>query len=174
MREPDKHALDELGDSVILVHGTFDGPEPGVVKWYQPGSDFCVALDRAFEKDGLSARCWSCLRDPVDYFHWGPGENTWLARADAAQRLRWLLHREERIYHVVAHSHGGNIVLDALGWDGFTLASWFSGTVTFLGTPLLLTSKSFVSPLSILLLLGVADGRQQARGEIQSPDARSG
>jgi hypothetical protein len=48
-------------DSIIVVHGTFAGLRPGTVQWFQPGSEFCRALDRELERRGLDARCWRDL-----------------------------------------------------------------------------------------------------------------
>ena len=148
---------DKRIEPIILVHGTGAGPVAGVVKWYQPGSCFCTALDQAFEELNIPVRCWQT----DDYFHWGPGKNTWLARREAADRLRAFLQKRKRHYHIVAHSHGGNIVLEALDWDRFGSARWFSGTVTLLGTPLLLYDrpyKSYTKVLLALLLLAFSAG----------------
>jgi hypothetical protein len=66
---------------IILVHGTFAGPKEGSRQWYEPDSDFCRALDKALEKRGVHARCWAGI-EPLEYFHWGPGTNDWLDRAE--------------------------------------------------------------------------------------------
>jgi hypothetical protein len=140
---------------IILVHGTFAGPKEGSRQWYEPDSDFCRALDKALEKRGVHARCWAGI-EPLEYFHWGPGTNDWLDRAEAAKRLRDYLHNRQGRCHVVAHSHGGNLLLDALGWNGGARVDWFSGTVVLLGTPILeLPLQSAHRFVPILLLTGV-------------------
>ena len=45
------------GQTVIIVHGTFDEPTPGVTKRYQPGGSFCQALDQELQALGSDARC---------------------------------------------------------------------------------------------------------------------
>jgi hypothetical protein len=132
-------------DSVIVVHGTFAGLQPGTVQWFEPGSEFCGALDRELTRRGLEARCWPQLATDERCFHWSPGINTWIARLEAAARLREFLQRHGGPHHIVAHSHGGNVVLDALGWTSGAPDGWFSGTVTLLGTPIYQVGRRHVS-----------------------------
>jgi hypothetical protein len=164
--KPSEHA--ELVDGeypVILVHGTFAGPQDGVVQWYQPGSPFCQLLDRRLADAELPERCWVRYRMPIPYFHWGPGDNDWISRAEAAQQLRRYLGRF-RGYpcHIVAHSHGGNVVLEALGWNSRRLrgeADWFSGTVTLLGTPIIerdSAPRNFWRPFYVTVIAAIGLG----------------
>src|SRR5512139_309573 len=87
---------------VVLVHGTFaQGAE-----WTRPESVVGAALSRALRRSHVYAFDWS-------------GRNTHRARlragADLAQRLLQVrqAHPSARL-HVVAHSHGGNVVGYAL------------------------------------------------------------
>ena len=137
-----------MADPVILVHGTFAGPKGGVTQWYQPGSAFCTALDSALAARKLDAQCWDGI---PKYFHWGPGDNTWVARTEAAQRLREELRKLDKTCHIVAHSHGGNVVLEALAWEGKP-PDWFKGTVTLLGTPLIVLSRRHMSEIAVWVL----------------------
>ena len=127
-------------ETVIIVHGTFaapyDGPEDPATserpkKWYEPGSDFCRQLDEMLAAKGSSARCWAHLDEcgeeakqraarRTGYFCWS-GQNAWIDRSAAAKafmaELKFLIKEKGWTCHVVAHSHGGNVVLEALDLD---------------------------------------------------------
>jgi hypothetical protein len=141
----------EQPETVILVHGTFAAPKNnGLPQWYEPGSDFIQALDEELARLGSTARCWAHASDvrrgSASVFSW-TGENHWLDRDDAAVQLAALL--DVLVWngwrcHVVAHSHGGNIVLEALrrmrqstdpGYADF----WNHGSIVTMGTPFLTT-----------------------------------
>jgi hypothetical protein len=63
-------------ETVIVVHGTFDAPEVGLLKWYEPNGSFCKALDRALEQVGSKARCWAHLPNSMDpIFSWDGGNS---------------------------------------------------------------------------------------------------
>lgn len=142
-------------ETVVLVHGTFQGPKPGVFAWYQPGSEFCKKLDYFLSAHGSSARCWN---HEADIFSWS-GENTITARLKAARELRTYL---EKLVangwrcHVVAHSHGGMLLLEAVHQLQRSAAAKL-GYLCTLGTPFLKLSKSpvfpFKAPLFALALL---------------------
>src|SRR5215831_5959864 len=109
-------------ETVIIVHGTWAAPEPGVIRWYQPGDGataaggFVSKLDAALQKRGSPARCWAHCTQANQIFHWS-GENSWIARTQAASELGdYVLKLRRRGWrcHIVAHSHGGNVVLEAL------------------------------------------------------------
>lgn len=151
---------DHIKETIIIVHGTFAGPKPGSTQWYQPARDndcgvFVTKLDLALQKRGSLARCWAHCSDQSPIFHW-TGDNSWIARASAASTLSNYvakLRNEGWICHVIAHSHGGNVVLDALGQLTTTAnMSWpRSGKIITLGTPFidtLLSSKSQYKALS--------------------------
>lgn len=130
-----------LRETVLLVHGTWANTTSDTLAWWQADSDFCSRLNLALENNGCPARCWAdvgfILTDRPRVFAWTGAnrESDRLAAGHAlADTLRWF----ERVsirYHLVAHSHGGNVVLRALKdlpQDPKNL-----GAVIFLGTPYL-------------------------------------
>jgi hypothetical protein len=125
--------------TVVVVHGTFSGKDPdGAPRWYEPGQDFCRGLDAELESRGSAARCWRHLEAGEAHFHWD-GANDWLSRRRAAARLReqvrGLIANGWQV-HLVGHSHGGNVIFDAITNDVGRVEEWFSGRVALLGTPL--------------------------------------
>jgi hypothetical protein len=136
MEEPTK-------ETVIIVHGTWAAPDPENSRWYQrrggpPASEgFIAKLDTALQERGSLARCWShCQGNQI--FQWS-GENSWIARTRAASALGEYvtkLQTEGWCCHIVAHSHGGNVVVEAL--PQFTInkpSNVSSGKIVTLGTP---------------------------------------
>jgi hypothetical protein len=110
-------------ETVIIVHGTWAAPEAGASRWYQPvegvpaGEGFVSKLDAALQERGSPARCWAHCTQGNQFFHWFPGENSWIARTHAASALGDYvanLRKEGWRCHIVAHSHGGNVVIEAL------------------------------------------------------------
>ena len=125
--------------TVVVVHGTFSGKAAdGPPRWYEPGEDFCRRLDAELESRGSAARCWRHLEAGEAHFHWD-GANDWLSRRRAAVRLReqvrGLIAKGWEV-HLVGHSHGGNVIFDAITNDVGRVEDWFSGRVALLGTPL--------------------------------------
>jgi len=115
MEEPPK-------ETVIIVHGTWAAPDPAKRRWYLPVDDrpgdeaFTAKLDAALQERGSPARCWAHCTDGNPFFQWS-GENSWIARTQAAAELgNYVLKLRDEGWccHIVAHSHGGNVVLDAL------------------------------------------------------------
>jgi hypothetical protein len=131
-------------ETVIIVHGTWAKPKPNEASWYQfPAGpmykpNFVSKLNNALEKRGSPARCWAHCKDHSDAFTWS-GENFWVDRTHAAFALaRYIneLQVEKWCCHIVAHSHGGNIVVEALPSIAQTGGpAGFRGTITTLGTP---------------------------------------
>jgi hypothetical protein len=129
-------------ETVIIVHGTFAAPEEGATRWYQPvagapASDgFIAKLDAALSLRGSPARCWAHCSESAQIFHWS-GANDWVARTNAAAALRDYvaeLQKQGWRCHIVAHSHGGSVVADALS----NPSAWPSGPpgrIVTLGTP---------------------------------------
>jgi hypothetical protein len=130
-------------ETVIIVHGTWAAPEPNVTRWYQRGDGaaalygFTTRLDTALETRRSAARCWAHC-DDESIFHWS-GENNWVARATAASALAEYvlkLQSEGWLCHIIGHSHGGNVIVEALqhlirgGGQDVAL-----GRVVTLGTP---------------------------------------
>src|SRR5262244_4146201 len=115
MEEPAK-------ETVIIVHGTWAAPEPAAKRWYQQidggklASGFVAKLDAALQKRGSPAQCWAHCPAGNPIFQWS-GENNWIARTRAASALGDYvakLRKDGWRYHIVAHSHGGNVVVEAL------------------------------------------------------------
>jgi len=131
-------------ETVIVVHGTFAAPEKGKTKWYEPANgeqrpgEFVIKLNAALEKRRSIARCWGhCRSTDPDYFHWS-GKNSWVARIHAAAALRDYVTKIPRDWrcHIVAHSHGGTVVTEALidGTGAGAYAARIDKIVT-MGTP---------------------------------------
>jgi len=118
-------------ETVIVVHGTWAAPDPAERKWYQPiderpcGEPFIARLDAALQARGSSARCWAHCGPGNPAFHWS-GENNWIDRTLAAAALADYvakLRGEGWHCHIVAHSHGGNVLVEALPHLATTLDS---------------------------------------------------
>ncbi len=127
-------------ETVIIVHGTFAAPLDGKTQWYQRsgGEDgsrnFTTSLDEALEQRGSPARCWAHCAEGGKIFHWS-GDNSWIERTSAAANLGNYvarLHNDGWRCHIVAHSHGGNILVEAL--SEIETAGTLGKIVT-LGTP---------------------------------------
>src|SRR5262249_40703384 len=143
---------DTMKETVLIIHGTFAAPVQGKPTWYEPGSDFCRQLDAELAARGSSARCWAHLDDcgeelrkladrDTAYFSWS-GANSWLDRSDAARRLLAEISRlgdKGWQWHLVAHSHGGNIALEAFDLDN--APGSLTGNAVLLGTPVLSYSQ---------------------------------
>jgi pimeloyl-ACP methyl ester carboxylesterase len=170
----------ERRETIILVHGTFadPGPDPLMKQWWQKGSEFCAALDSLLADSHSPARCWSHVSGIGTFpfgsemesiglflpeFSWS-GANSEAARRMAGARLADYLEALEKDteldrYHIIAHSHGGNVVQHALA----TLSkdSRKVGTVVYLGTPILRFGRSWLSRTIArinLALLAIAVG----------------
>jgi hypothetical protein len=132
-------------ETVIIVHGTWAAPEAGKVRWYQPtdgvraAGGFIAKLNAALQERDSPARCWAHCPQSDKIFYWSRGDNSWIARTHAASELGSYvakLRNEGWRCHIVAHSHGGNVVVDAL--RQITAAPRSSlplGKIVTLGTP---------------------------------------
>jgi hypothetical protein len=109
-------------ETVIIVHGTWSAPQPDTIGWYQPADcngttgGFVNKLDAALQERGSAARCWAHCNEQNRIFHWS-GENSWIARTHAASALAEYvggLRKNGWRCHIVAHSHGGNVLVEAL------------------------------------------------------------
>ncbi len=127
--------------TVLLIHGTNANQKKTAPDWWHTGSDFCLEVDALLQQKGSSARCWSHLAknnwDPP--FAW-TGANSELARFTAGKALAEEITRLEedlntKQYHLVGHSHGGNVILLALRSLKFKPGKL--GAVIFMGTPVL-------------------------------------
>jgi hypothetical protein len=108
------------GEPVLLIHGTWANSSSTNQGWWRPGSKFCSTLDAALERMACRARCWAPTRFVLDdrppIFAW-TGANRESERrtgSDALADLIGWLEKTRTVYHIVAHSHGGNVVLGAL------------------------------------------------------------
>jgi hypothetical protein len=177
------HQSDNI-EPVLLIHGTFANKQSdGPVDWWQPGSDFCHDVDALLQKEGATARCWANLRslgaESADGhgghrtrpFAW-TGENSELARRTAGSALAAelaVLERDHHVkrYHLIGHSHGGNVILQAL--RALSGEPTKLGAVVFMGTPVLsfrhreaLDTRWIAIPLYIAALIGSVLGYRDA------------
>src|SRR5882724_874914 len=104
-------------EPVLLIHGTWANLASSSLHWWQPGSEFCFKLDEALKSKGSRASCWATtsftLGDKPPVFAW-TGANRESERRMGSEALADLipwLEGQNRPYHIVAHSHGGNVVL---------------------------------------------------------------
>jgi hypothetical protein len=135
-------------ETVILVHGTWAQPVEGKPRWYQriegpeAKKSFIAKLDAALERHGSRARCWAHCKQDDDPYYWS-GKNTWIERNRAASQLARRV-RDLRSQgwkcHVIAHSHGGNIALEA--GPAILGETVTAGTIVTLGTPFIDTASS--------------------------------
>ena len=133
--------------------------EPGHVRWYeipptgQP--NFVSRLNEALEERGSAAHCWAHCNNNNDDIFWWSGENAWIDRASAASKLAWQINKlqaEGWRCHLVAHSHGGNVVAEALpqvkvppqAVQTIYRPTGLSGTITTLGAPFI----DVISPIA--------------------------
>jgi hypothetical protein len=135
-----KIVSEESTETVLLIHGTYANEEPS---WWLPASKFCEQLDSALLQVKSIARCWAHIGTQKGDFAW-TGDNLEsqrriggdsLAKKITALETTGEVHR----YHIVAHSHGGNVVLHAL--RSLTEDPKKLGAVIFLGTPVLCFSR---------------------------------
>ena len=161
--------------------GLLSNNEKDEEKWWERGGSFCKSLDAALQAAGHPARCWSHLdRPPVlsrgaqlglkrdeeapqslrTEFSWS-GANSEVARQEAGQGLAEYIaeldYKKVGRYHIVCHSHGGNVLLHALRaspWPPKDL-----GKIVFLGTPFLELKKRrtflFLQCVFLLLLIAI-------------------
>jgi hypothetical protein len=130
-------------DYVILIHGTFATPRRDSHQWYDissPGS-FAANLHDRLKNGPLGD---AVLRGSVREFSWC-GNNRHEDRTEAGKRLCLLMMQitqespAARI-HLVGHSHGGNVILEAVR-EFIALhaerrqVTKTLGRVVFLGTP---------------------------------------
>ncbi|HEY7245873.1 MAG TPA: hypothetical protein VH678_18545 [Xanthobacteraceae bacterium] len=139
-------------ETVIVVHGTCAAPQAGARRWYRPVENvsatkgFTAKLDAALQERGSQARCWAHCDHADHGFHWS-GRNSWVSRTRAAAELgNYVLNLRNKGWrcHIVAHSHGGNVLLEALPQITTALPSSASlGKIVTLGTPFMDT----ISPI---------------------------
>ena len=92
---------------IVSVHGTGDSePDGDSPKWWEEDSRFATAVISRLSGKGIGARFMSV--------RWG-GANSHTERLEGAKTFADRIHADckDCDVHVVAHSHGGNVVLDA-------------------------------------------------------------
>jgi hypothetical protein len=140
---------------VLIVHGTYANPSRDstmygrTAEWWESSGSFTKALDAALERRGAKARCYEPLESRLDMWRregvgsmwlgWS-GDNSEVERRRGAYELAnhiRFLQRERDVsrIHIVAHSHGGNVVRRALRYVNDP--RWKVGVVVCLGTPFL-------------------------------------
>jgi len=135
---------------IVTVHGTNDQlPSDSGERWWQIGSEFSQKMTAALAGRGI--------RDvEIRPLRWS-GQNSDYDRLDAARALARFLQRlehEHRPHAVLAHSHGGNVTLEALAQR--PRAYHLGGVVSF-GTPFFIRRLKTVPALIALfkVVLGI-------------------
>ncbi len=142
----------------LIIHGTFaaDG------SWWRLGGEdktFADRLEEALAERGLSGTVWQPALDAgLSYrdFSWS-GENLDADRKAGGKQLAAGLEAlagklgateaSPLVVHLVAHSHGGNVVLEACRWLRGPVRI---GRIVMLGTPLISLRPKF-RPLRLLM-----------------------
>lgn len=133
---------------VLVVHGTWAAPKGDEQPWYgryRRKGNFCWELERRLQGTALEGAVWRSQPRDAPYWSWD-GENDHVQRLRAADRLAREFERivdndPEARLHVVAHSHGGNVLLKCLeglrtGTEGeVSPAAQRLGKLVFLGAP---------------------------------------
>ena len=148
-------------EPVLLIHGTFANERSNEkLNWWEHNSDFCHQLDELFQEERVAARCWANIGTT---FAW-TGKNSELDRREAGRALAAQLTALEddngtERYHLIGHSHGGNVILNAL--CQLQRNPRKLGAVVFMGTPVLsfrhsesLDPRWIAIPLYIIALAG--------------------
>lgn len=136
-------------EPILVVHGTFAQNS----KWFTREGDFCRTLDEQLKEFGSPAECWSHLNGNDVEFSWSGANSELRRRMAGGQLLKILLQLERRndvgCYHLISHSHGGNVVVNALA----LLKAKKMRTVTFLGCPFIETSPTTIKNATLWLIL---------------------
>ncbi len=141
---------DALRPVIVTVHGTNDQlPHDSGERWWQIGSEFSQKMTSALADRGINDVEIRPLR-------WS-GQNSDFDRLVAARALARLLQRlehEQRPHAVLAHSHGGNVAMEALAQR--SSARQLGGVVSF-GTPFFIRRLKTVPALIALfkVVLGI-------------------
>lgn len=130
-------------ETVLVIHGTFANKLEAAPNWWQRDGDFCKNLDDSLLKRGSPARCWAHVNGEENVFAW-TGDNLERERRIGGEGLAKQIEdlearRDIDRYHIIAHSHGGNVVLHAL--RALPNDPKKLGAVIFLGTPVLHFSR---------------------------------
>ena len=142
-------------EPILVIHGT--GAKRSL--WFRRDSDFCRSLDSKIESMGGVARTWDHLSEKEEEFTWS-GENLESERRDAATKLYTELsklenHPKIKNYHIVAHSHAGNILHNAIICDSKVVPQKLIKlkNIVYLGTPFIEKKTILLKSVTILILL---------------------
>ena len=133
---------------VLVVHGTWAAPAEGERPWfgrYEDPGNFCWELEERLRGTDLDGAVFRAMPKNQRYWSW-TGENSHYARLKAADSLAQEIERiaaadPQALIHVVAHSHGGNVLLKTIEQlnseqpDGSARLESRLGRLVFLGTP---------------------------------------
>ncbi len=99
-------ATEAIDSASVIIHGTFAALADDKHRWYDPSAALPVRILRESSSD---------LYVGMDYFRWTGGYTEDTRRAGTDKLLRWCKkHGVRQLSTVYAHSHGGNVVLDAI------------------------------------------------------------
>lgn len=131
------------GDKIVVIHGTFDRN----ADWCKAGHNFYDSLTEEFGEKAVSRFEWSGGNDADARIHGAKGLLDYISRLNLCGNQK---------AHLIAHSHGGNVILFAAHLGRF---KQLVGSVCFMGTPFFITEKRelvkglqfFVSVISWLM-----------------------
>lgn len=149
---------------ILTIHGTNDGKpgQRGDTKWWENSSGFTRDLAQLLAARGLTA--------DVEPFLWG-GANSAFTREKGSVALRRRISKAARTYdeiHLIGHSHGGNVALDAArraAWGRVPRWRFLRGrpagitSITTVGTPFLrplARNSDYLYALAFVVLMLVA------------------
>ena len=107
---------------VLVIHGTWNPPVEGSKTWHQldagNSANFCDRLNNSLARLGVGRPVWAHPSNQEFHFSWS-GDNSHEARIRAADDLVAVIHEIEGLdpdarIHLVAHSHGCNVVVAAV------------------------------------------------------------
>ncbi len=145
---------------ILTIHGTNDGKPGGAgdTKWWETSSGFVRGLTQNLDARGLAA--------DVEEFLWG-GANSAFAREKGSLALRRRIREAAGTYdeiHLIGHSHGGNVAVDAArraawgrepGWRLLGGRPAGITSITTVGTPFLRPLARNSDYLYALFFVGV-------------------
>lgn len=107
---------------VLVIHGTWAKRQANEPAWYclnlNDTTNFCARLEHEFKGTPLEGSVWRSVPGIKWPFVWDAGnthEHRVAAAQDLAQTLTHIVDEDPSArIHLIAHSHGGNVVLKAL------------------------------------------------------------
>lgn len=149
---------------ILTIHGTNDGKpgQRGDTKWWEISAGFILELRQQLTARGLAA--------DIEPFLWG-GANSAFAREKGSVALRRRISKAAGTYdeiHLIGHSHGGNVAVDAAlraAWGRVPRWRFLRGrsagitSITTVGTPFLrplARNSDYLYALAYVVLMLVA------------------